>query len=418
MKRFMIYAAALAIGAAVLAGIAFLIVELGHDHSHDDKKPHAHVESQKHDGGHKHDGGEKDDHGNDEHIKLTDAQVKAAGIVLAEARGGTLQQHFLVPGAITADADNMARVAVRLVGTVAELPKRLGDNIEKGEIVAVIESREVSDAKSEYLAARLSNELQQLFATRQKMLWDNRTTTENEYLRTRLTAQEAQIRFSSARQKLFALGLEEADIAVLPDQPVETLRKQALRAPIKGRVAERRVDLGALVGREGQESELFVIVNLDQVWVDLAVSPGDISKVAEGREITVRNDTTGLEAKAKIVFVSPLLDKETRNARVIATLDNPGHVWLPGSFITAEIPLGGAPAKILLPKQALQTVGGNPVLFVREGDAFEPRKVKTGREDDDQVEILSGVEAGETVAIANTFILKAELGKSEAEHAH
>lgn len=417
MKRNLIVAAGLAIGAALLIGIAFLIVELGHDHAHDGK-PHSHTDNQKHDGDHKHDAGEKDDHGKDERIKLTDAQVKAAGIGLAEARGGALQQHFLVPGTITTDADSMARVAVRLTGTVAELPKRLGDNVEKGEIVAVIESREVSDAKSEYLAARLSNELQQLFAARQKSLWDNRTTTENEYLRTRLTAQEAQIRFSSARQKLFALGLEEPEIAALPDQPVETLRKQALRSPIKGRVAERRVDLGSLVGREGQESELFIVVNLDRVWVDLAVSPGDISKVAEGREIIVRNPATNREAKAKIVFVSPLLDKETRNARVIATLDNPDHVWLPGSFITAEIPLGGEPAKILLPKQALQNVGGSPVVFVREGETFEARKVKTGREDDDQIEILSGLEAGETIAVANTFILKAELGKSEAEHAH
>ena len=87
MKRPLIIAAGLAIGAALLIGITFLIVELGHDHSHDGK-PHSHTNNHKHDGDHKHDPAEKDDHGNDERIKLTDAQVKAAGIGLAEARGG------------------------------------------------------------------------------------------------------------------------------------------------------------------------------------------------------------------------------------------------------------------------------------------------------------------------------------------
>ena len=99
-------------------------------------------------------------------------------------------------------------------------------------------------------------------------------------------------------------------------------------------------------------------------------------------------------------------------------MPNPDHTWRPGTFITAEIPLGGEPAKVLIPKNAVQTLKGEPVVFVRQGEVFEARKVKLGREDDDQVEILSGLDAGETIAVANTFTLKAELGKSEAEHEH
>ena len=405
MKRYVAFAAGIAVGAAALAGVASW---------HRGQEPHGHAPADHADEPSRH----KSAPGTPERITLTDAQVTAAGIVLAPVRGGELRQHFLVPGTITADADRMARVAVRLIGTVAELPKRLGDAVEKGDIVAVIESREVAEAKSEYLAARLTNDLQQLLAARQKNLWDARAASENDYLRARLTAQDGQIRLDSARQKLFALGLEEAEIAALPEQPVESLRKQVLRSPIRGRVAERRVDVGSLVGREGQESELFVIVDLDQVWVDLAVSPGDIPKIAEGNEIKISSGATPLEATAKIIFLSPLLDKETRNARVIASVSNLGHAWRPGSFITAEIPLGGEPAQIVAPKQALQSIRGEPVVFVRAADAFEVRKVKTGREDDDQVEIVAGLSGGESIAVANTFILKAELGKSEAEHEH
>jgi cobalt-zinc-cadmium efflux system membrane fusion protein len=366
-----------------------------HDHHHDD-----------------------DDVAKENKITLSDAQTATAGIVLAEVRGGVLQHHFLVPGAIVPDSNRLARVAVRLLGTVTELRKGIGDAVEQGEIVAVIESREVADAKSEYLATRLTSELQQTLAARLKTLWESRASPEIEYLRARLAAQDAQIRFDGARQKLFALGLSEAEISGLPDQPVESLRKQPLRSPIRGRVAERRVDLGGLVGREGQESELFVIADLDQVWADLSVAPADVAKVRDNVRITVTSAATGAEAKAEVVFISPLLDKETRNARVIATLPNPDHNWRPGTFVTAEIPLGGEPARVLIPKTAVQTLKGEPVVFVRQGEIFEARKVKLGREDDGQVEILSGLDTGETIAVANTFTLKAELGKSEAEHEH
>jgi cobalt-zinc-cadmium efflux system membrane fusion protein len=351
-------------------------------------------------------------------IKLTEVQASSAGITLTEVQGGELQHHFLAPGTIVPDANRVARVAVRLLGTVAELRKGVGDRVERGEIVAVIESREVADAKSEYLAARVTNELQQTLAARLKTLWDSRASPEIEYLRARLAAQDAQIKLDGAHQKLFALGLSEKEIAELPDQPVESLRKQPLRSPISGRVAERRVDLGGLVGREGQESELFVIVDLDEVWAELSIAPADISKVRDEMQITISAAATGAEAKAKVAFISPLLDKETRNARVIATLPNLSHAWRPGTYLTAEIPLGGEPARALVPKTAIQIVKGVPVVFVRQGEEFEVRGIKLGREDDDQFEIISGLAPGETIAVANTFTLKAELGKSEAEHGH
>ena len=360
---------------------------------------------------------ESEDHGT-EHIVLSDEQISDAGITLAPVAGGTLKRHFLAPGSLIPDADHVGRVSVRVLATVAELRKRLGDSVEKGEIVAVIESREVADAKSEYLAARLANELQQTLYNRQKSLAESRAMSENEFLRTQLNANDARIKLDGARQKLFALGLSEKEIAELPNQPPESLREQYLRAPISGRVSERRVDLGGLIGREGQESELFVIVNLDDIWVDLAVSPEDIAAVREGGLVTIRAIGSDDEAVARVIFVSPLLDRETRNARVIATLPNRDHRWRPGTFVTAEVPLGGDPSNVIVSKKALQTIKGHPTIFVRDAEGFEARQVRTGPEDDDDIEIVSGLAPGETIAVANTFTLKAELEKAEAEHGH
>jgi cobalt-zinc-cadmium efflux system membrane fusion protein len=357
------------------------------------------------------------DHHDDEGaIKLSDRQIAAAGIEVEQAKAGVLSSRRFVPGLVTPSGDRIARVAVRLLGTVVELRKRLGDPVQKNEVVAVIESREVADAKSEYLATRVTDELQQTLFARATLLWQGKVMTENDYLRARASAQDARVKFDTARQKLFTLGLSEEQIAALPNQPAASLRLQEVRSPIAGRVAERRVDLGALVGREGQESELYVVVDLSELWVDLAVAPTDLPAIREGQDVTIAIGAAGERAPARIIFVSPLLDRDTRAARVVASFANPDHVFRPGNFVTAEIPLSKDNAEVVVPKAALQTIKGERVVFVRNDHGFEVRKVTIGREDDRAVEIVSGLSAGETIAISNSFTLKAELGKAEAEH--
>ena len=347
-------------------------------------------------------------------VKLTERQVEAGKFAVTEIAGGVLGKRISVPGSIVPSGDHIARVAVRLLGTVAELRKRLGDSVEAGEVVAVIESREVADAKSEYLGARLVFELQQTLFNRSTRLFEGKVLSENDFLRARTTFEDARVKIETARQKLFALSLTAEQIEALPQQPVETLRRQELRAPISGRIAERRVELGSLVGREGQESELFVIVDLSVVWADLSVSPSDLPSIHEGQQITLIGGTE--TSPATIMFISPLLDKETRAARVVASVDNGARKWRPGLFVTAEIPTDEAPAAVVVAKSALQTIKGDTVVFVRTENGFEARKIGVGRQDARLVEITEGLTAGERIATTNTFVLKAELGKAEAEH--
>jgi cobalt-zinc-cadmium efflux system membrane fusion protein len=327
-----------------------------------------------------------------------------------------LSKRIAVPGSIVPSGDHIARVAVRLLGTVAELRKRLGDAVQAGEVVAVIESREVADAKSEYLATRLVFDLQQTLFNRSTRLFEGKVLSENDFLRARTAFEDARVKHEIARQKLFALSLTAEQIEALPQQPVETLRRQELRAPISGRIAERRVELGSLVGREGQESELFVIVDLTVVWAELAVSPSDLATIHEGRKITITAGTGDESSPATIMFVSPLLDKDTRFARVVASVDNAARKWRPGLFITAGIPTDEAPAAVVVPKTALQSLKGDTVIFVRTADGFEARKVGVGRQDARLAEVTDGLAVGERIATTNTFILKAELGKAEVEH--
>lgn len=348
-------------------------------------------------------------------VKLSDQQVTAAAIETAVAGPGTITRSIAVPGTIIPHADKIGRVSVKLSGTVAELRKKIGDSVAKGEVVAILESREVADAKSEFLGARLSNELLQELFEREKVLWEKKVSGEQQYLRARNAAAQARMKLDIARQKLFALGLNEAEIAALPHQPEGRLHLQEIRSPLAGRVVERKVDLGTAVGRDSLETELLVVVDLETVWVDLSVSPVELPTIKEGMPVTIGARDVTAKTTGRIVFVGPLLDKDTRTARVVAEAPNEGGVWRPGSFVTATIAVDEWPVAVAVPANAMLTMDNEKIVFVRTADGFEKRSVVSGRAGGRRIEIISGLQAGEKVATVNAFVLKSELAKATAE---
>jgi cobalt-zinc-cadmium efflux system membrane fusion protein len=352
---------------------------------------------------------------NDGRLTLDAEQIANAGIQTAVVTGGALVHRLPAPGIIVPSGKRIGRVSVKIIGMIAELRKTLGDTVAQGEVVAILESREMGDAKSEYLAARSFNDLQQTLFDRAKVLWDRRIATEQVFLRAQQAAEESRIKLELARQKLFVLGLSEKEIAGLPARPSSDLSRQEIRSPIAGRVAERKVDVGSMLGRDNLETELFLIVDLSEVWVELSVTPGDLGLIKEGQTVTISSRGSAEKAEGKIIYISPMLDKDTRSARVVALIANPAGVWRPGVFVTGEIATDEQPARVLVPPSALQMLEGASVVFVRTPDGFAKREVVLGRTIADGAEILSGLEPGETIAVQNTFKLKAELGKALAE---
>jgi membrane fusion protein, heavy metal efflux system len=347
--------------------------------------------------------------------KLSAEAIEAARIDLATVQGGTIAHKIIVPGAIVPEADRIAHVAVKLSSIVAELRKNIGDSVGKNEVVAVLESREVADAKSEYLAARSTSKLQQDLFERDRALWDKKVASEQQFIRSRNEAARAVMRIDIARQKLFALGLTETEIAGLSNQPEALLRRQEVRSPIAGRVVERKVELGVAVGRDNLEAELFVIADLDRVWVELAVSPEDVSRVRIGQTMSVTARGSAEVAQGKLIFIGPILDKDTRSARVVAEIDNNDGAWRPGLFVTAAIVVKERAAPVAVPVAAIQTMDGGPVAFIRTSDGFRKRQVVLGETDERAAEVVSGLSLGETIAVSNTFLLKAEMLKGTDE---
>ena len=348
-------------------------------------------------------------------LPMSDEQIKLAQIELAEVGPATIAKRLVVPGSIVPNADLIAHISVKLSGTVAELRKNIGDDVVKDEVIAVLESREVADAKSEYLAARLTNDLAQDLSNRDKTIWEGRAIPEQQYLRSRNAAAQSAMKVNIARQKLMALGLADNEIAALPEASEARLRRQDVRAPIAGRVVERKVELGTAVGRDNLETELFVIVDLSRVWVDLSVASSDLPSIREGQSVKISARGLSETTTGKIVFVSPLVDKDTRTARVVAEIQNAGRTWRPGSFVTAAIALNERSVPVVAPATAIQKFEGRTIVFVRTKDGFEKRDVVLGQKEDQTLEIVSGLTPGETIAVKNTFSLKAELSKPKDE---
>ncbi len=192
----------------------------------------------------------------------------------------------------------------------------------------------------------------------------------------------------------------------------QSLTTYQVRAPLAGTVIEKDVALGQNIG---DQATMFVVANLADVWVDFSVYRQDFSRVHVGQPVTVALGGGLGSVQSTISYISPLGANDTQTMLARAVVSNQGGMLRPGLFVTGEVALDEVPAGLAVETKALQTIDGNPAVFVREGDRFELRKVATGRSDSERTEILSGLKPGESYATENSFVIKAELGKSSVE---
>lgn len=411
------------IGASLLAlatiGAGYLTLDLGllpagsatapGSHSEDDGHKHGDVHEQE---------GPRDGHQNHEGeegtVHLTDAQIAKSGIDIIEAKPGDISQEVEVTGTIVPDADRLAHVTTRIPGIVAEVPRNLGDAVGRGDVLAVLQSRELAEAKAEYLSALRKESLASTTLRREKDLWLKKVSAEQDYLDAQTAAATAQIALDAAQQRLATLGLTGAEIKNLPKQDPYAMSRLEVRSPIAGRVTNREVTRGELVSAD---KEIFTIVDLSSVWIEIPVYAADLQSVREGQTVTLKG-ANGQTAQGRIVFTGPTIDPQTGAARTVASLQNDRGIWRPGDFVSGTIATGGESADVVVPASAIQTIGGDTVVFTRTEEGFERRIVVIGRRNGRTVEIVFGLFPGDRVASGNTFLLKAEASRGAAEHSH
>ncbi|CAG9167835.1 efflux RND transporter periplasmic adaptor subunit [Cupriavidus respiraculi] len=401
-------AIALIVLAGLLAGTALLMT--GHGERHDDHGGHA-ADTAAHDQHEDREKHEDHDHAKGapaatETVAMTAEQIREAGIAVRSAGPAQLAATVPFPGEIRFNEDRTAHVTPRVGGVVESVPAALGQQVKKGEVLAVIASSALADLRGEWQAARRRLELAQSTYQREKTLWQDRISAEQDYLAARTAMQEARIAADNAAQKLNAIGAGTADGAS---------NRFTLRAPFDGVIVEKHITLGEAVAAE---TNVFTLSDLSTVWAEFSIAPKDLAHVRVGERASVASAAQDGAVQGTVSYVGALLGQQTRTATARVTLRNPSLAWRPGLFVTVSVAGPEVALPIAVEAEAVQTEGDHATVFVAVPGGFVARSVRTGRRIGDHVEIVQGLAPGETYAATNTFVLKAERGKADAEHTH
>lgn len=204
-----------------------------------------------------------------------------------------------------------------------------------------------------------------------------------------------------------ALATVESNLSLTP---------YTVASPISGVVLQRSAAVGA-VASEG--APLFEVADLSTLWVDLHIFGNDAGHITAGIPVTVTRMSDGAVAETALERILPATATASQSTIARASIGNGDGLWRPGAAVRARIVVDRADVALAVPVSALQLdEGGRDVVYVREGDRYEERAVTLGRRDGRLVEVTAGLAAGDQVVVAQSFLVKADIGKSAAAHEH
>lgn len=336
-------------------------------------------------------------------LPIADEQIEASSIEIEAVQFGAATE-LVFPATVAAAPNASARIDARASGVVRSVNKTLGDYVRRGESIARIESADAAGLAAQVAAARARvNELSALF-DREKQLFEANVTA-------RQDLEAAQANLQVARSELARAQAASAAAGVSGDG-----RSLAVTSPISGQVISAPIVLGSYVSAG---EEMFQIVNESGLQVQVALPASDAARIRPGDEATLELGQDR-EIGGRVRSVTPALDPESRSATAIISLAGAVPGLQPGAFLQARIrPSGETDATtISVPESAVQMVEGREVVFVRTRTGFQATPVVTRSHSGGRVVIESGLREGQRIATVNAFLLKAELGKEEAEHGH
>ncbi|MDR5743567.1 RND family efflux transporter MFP subunit [Caballeronia peredens] len=337
-------------------------------------------------------------------IPLDGQQMQRAGIGLSNSGPAQIASTIQVPGEVRFNEDRTAHVVPRVSGIVEQVAVSVGEKVQKGQVLAVIASTDLADRRSELLTAERRLSAAKTAYQREKTLWEERISAEQDYLQAQVQLREAEIAAQNARQKLVALNATPNGGA---------LNRYDLRAPFAGTIVEKHITPGEAVAAE---ANIFTLSDLSTVWAEMAVPAQHLNDVRVGRDAIVKAAAFDSTAQGKISYVGALLGEQTRSAPARVVLPNPDGAWRPGMFVNVFVNAGEQGVPVAVASDALQDIDGSPAVFIATPKGFVAQPIKTGRKDDRVVEVVSGLSAGQQYVASNSFVLKAELGKGSAEH--
>lgn len=340
--------------------------------------------------------------------EMTEAQVKQAGIEIKTAGPAKIKSSLQLLGEIKLNGDRTVLIVPRLGGVVESAKANAGDVVKQGQVLAVIFSPALADQRGEFLAAQKRLALARTTYEREKKLWEGKISAEQDFLQARNAMNEAEIAAQGAEQKLVSLGGLPADAGT-------NLTRYEIRAPIAGTIVEKNISAGQAVK---EDASIFTLADLTSVWAEMTIYAKDMNVIRVGQKVTVKSAELNASTEGVVSYVGALAGEQTRAAKARVVLPNPKSAWRPGLPVNIEVVSAESEVPVAVAVDAVQTLRDWSVVFGRYDDMFEARPLKLGRTDGRMVEVLKGLNAGENYAAANSFIIKADIGKAGASHDH
>ncbi|MFA5180463.1 MAG: efflux RND transporter periplasmic adaptor subunit [Syntrophales bacterium] len=357
----------------------------------------------------------KEEHANEKLVKLHNEDRKEFGIEVKEAGPGKLNLLVELPGEIKPNENRLARIVPRASGVVRSVLKNAGDEVRAGDLLAVLDSRELADTKAAYMAALKRTETAKIYMKREEELWEKKISPEFDYLAAKKAYDEANIELQSTAKKLHYFGFSDEYIKRLPSRADMSYTHYEIRAPFGGTVVEKRIAQGEYLK---DDREAFVIADLSSVWVNISVYQKNMASLHKGQQVAISAGANIPDAKGVISYISPITGEETRTATARIILPNAKGLWRPGLFVTAKVKIDEVPIPILLPKTAIVSEGAVSQVFLEAKEGFVLRPVTVGRSDGDSVEVIAGIDKGQKIVTKGAFTLKAQLSKGAFGDGH
>jgi cobalt-zinc-cadmium efflux system membrane fusion protein len=333
-------------------------------------------------------------------------------LTVATVGTGEISDTLRVPARIEVDEQRVARIGAAVTGRLADIRAELGQQIRRGDILATLNSTELSAAQLAYLKALSQEGLQQRAVSRAKLLFESDVISAAELQKRESELLQAQAERLASHDQLRVLGMTEADIRHLTEnRSVHSI--SSVISTQEGVVIERKVTPGEVVQ---PADALFTVADLSHVWL--------VAEIPEQQAALVKvGDTTEAEVpalaeqftKGKLIFVSDTVKPETRTITVRMDVENPERVLKPGMLASMLI-RGAAKQRVAIPVMAVVREDNRDHVFVQlDTQRFQLRPVKLGAENAGVVAVLEGLNEGEKVVVEGAFHLNNERRRKELE---
>ena len=332
-------------------------------------------------------------------VELDSAQRVSAGITLATVES-LPPDTISLTGTVTFDGGRVSHVGPRIQGRIRKVYVDVGSRVAAGDTLVLLDSPELGAAQARWVQARVNRDVAARNRERTERLAQDGIVSDRRRLEVEAAFREREADLVAALQALSALGAD-------PDTAGSGLF--VIRAPLAGEVVEKHATVGEIVG---PETNLFVVGELNALWLVLDLYETDLPRVHNGQTARVVADAyPDRPFTARVTLVSAVVDTVSRTVKVRLEVPNPGHVLRPGMFARAGLVIGAPPAALGIPHGAVQTLEQSDVVFVPDGPGrFRTRPVRVGApRAGGWVEVRDGLARGDSLVVRGSFALKAQL---------